>query len=95
MLQRLSTAAVSKAELDNVIRAQYEQFDVPADQITADPTLAAEFTELVNAALDTTEPVDTAKVNRRMLNLRKRGQDKGGLPRLRHECSGRTPRKPR
>lgn len=75
--------------LDSVIVAQYVEFGIPADNIVADPKVSAEFTRKVNSRLPNADQVDSATVNRRLLNLRKRGEDKGGLPRLERRYNGR------
>lgn len=69
--------------LDDVIRAEYPRFDVPADQIVADDSIADAFASRVGSMLPATIPVDTTTVRRRLLTLRKRGEHNGGLPRLR------------
>ena len=81
--------------LDSVIVAEYPVFNVPADQIVADPKLAAEFQQAVNSKLPTPARVDLATLNKRLLNLRRRGQGNGGLPRLERGYNGRGPNKPR
>ena len=81
-------------QLDSVIVEQYVRFDTPADQIVADPEVSAEFTHKVNSKLPAVQRVDPATINWRLLTLRKRGEDKGGLPRLERRYNGRKP-KPR
>lgn len=75
--------------LDSVIVTEYVQFGTPADKIIADPNVSAEFTSRVNSKLSADQRVDTATVNRRLLTLRKRGEEKGGLPRLERRYHGR------
>ena len=81
-------------ELDSVIVTEYIPFDTPADQIAADPEVSTEFTNKVNSHLSAAGRVDLVTVNKRLLTLRKRGEDKGGLPRLERRYYGRKP-KPR
>jgi len=81
-------------ELDRVIVETYVRFDTPADQIVADPDLAGQFGDAVNGRLPREDQVDLATLNKRLLNLRRRGEEKGGLPRLRRDYNGRGP-KPR
>lgn len=71
------------SKLDNVIIEQYVRFDTPADQIVSDPHVSERFQQAVNAELTPQEQIELPALNRRILNLRKRGEDKGGLPRLR------------
>ncbi len=81
--------------LDSAIIAEYVKFDTPADQIVSDPHLSIEFGTAVNSRLPTEERVDQTTLNRRVLNLRRRGEDKGGLPRLRRGYNGRGRNRPR
>ena len=77
--------------LDDVIREQYVRFDTPVEGIVGDPRVADEFADRVKAALPS-QKVDVAEVNHRLFTLRKRGADKGGLPRLRRSYNGRKTR---
>jgi hypothetical protein len=77
------------AVLDQVIREQYVVFDTPVEGIVGDPKVAAEFAKLVNAACPAKQKADLAEVNHRLFTLRKRGAEKGGLPRLRRAYKGR------
>ena len=81
--------------LDSVIVAAYPKFNVPADQIVSDPELAASFQQVVRDKLPEAQRVDLATMNKRLLNLRRRGQGKGGLPRLERGYNGRGPNRPR
>jgi hypothetical protein len=81
--------------LDSAIVAEYGKFDVPADHLVADPQLAADFRNAVNRHLPATDQVDQATLGKRLLNLRRRGEDKGGLPRIRRKYNGRGPGLPR
>jgi len=86
---------MSVATLDSVIISEYPLYGVPADQIVADPELNAEFRARVNRQLPLELRVDTAAFNKRLLNLRRLGQAKGGLPRLEPGYNGRGRSKPR
>lgn len=77
------------SHLDDVIVQQYVRFDTPADQIVSDPHLSEGFRAAVNAQLPTDSQVTLPALNRRILTLRKRGEDNGGLPRLRRSYRGR------
>jgi hypothetical protein len=81
--------------LDSVIVSEYPQFNVPADQIVADPELSTKFLGKVNKQLPANQRVDVATFNKRLLNLRRRGEENGGLPRLRRDYNGRGPNRPR
>ncbi len=81
--------------LDSAIIAEYRLYNVPADQILSDPSLAAEFHTRVNRQLPAETHVDRATFNKRLLNLRRRGQANGGLPRLKRVYNGRGRNKPR
>jgi|GEM_PF-545489 len=87
--------------VDTVIRQKYEFFDTPVDQIVSDESLAKKFAKLVNAELPDSDKVELTWLKQRLLSLRKRGEDKGGLPRIRRSYFGRdkkperNPNKPR
>ena len=76
--------------VDATIVAVYAKFNVPADQIVLDPTLSKKFGESVNAALPDDQHVTIVQINKRMISLRKKGSDNGGLPRIRREYFGRN-----
>ena len=76
--------------LDSVIIEQYIRFDTPADQIVSDPEVSHRFQRAVNANLSPEEQVDLPVLNHQILNLRKRGENNGGLPRLRRSYGGRN-----
>ncbi|MEQ8788690.1 MAG: hypothetical protein RIC55_20435 [Pirellulaceae bacterium] len=80
---------MSTTILDEAIISAYRKHAVPADQLVADPELNAAFFHSVVAAFDGGEQVDVATVNRRLLNLRRRGEENGGLPRLQRDYRGR------
>lgn len=75
--------------LDSTIIREYTKLAVPADRIVADPQLAAAFRDAVNLHLPTELQVDQPTLNRRLLNLRRRGEANGGLPRLRDSTAMR------
>ncbi|QDT82280.1 hypothetical protein Mal35_57730 [Gimesia maris] len=75
---------------DKVIIEEYVLFNVPADQIVVDPTLAEAFLQRVNRRLPDESKFTQADLNKRLINLRRRGQANGGLPRLRRNYSGRN-----
>ena len=81
--------------LDSAIVAEYPTFGVPADQIVSDPSVAEAFWIAVQLRLPATGDVDVVTKNKRLLNLRRRGEDKGGLPRLERGYNGRGPNKPK
>ncbi len=88
----MAKLVIEKA-IDEVIRDAYvkfhEQFGAAADKIVASPDLSTRFADQVNARLSADEQMDVETVNRRIINLRRLGQAKGGLPRLERNYSGR------
>jgi hypothetical protein len=78
------------APLDAAILATYRQFNTPADQIVADPAISQDFAVQVNNLLPGGQQATLAEINKRILNLRRRGEEKGGLPRLRRRYNGRN-----
>ncbi len=81
--------------LDSAILQVYGVFNRPADQIVSDPALNEEFCRKVNASLGVKPPVEIAAVNKRLLNLRRRGEENGGLPRQFRGYNGRQVNRPR
>ena len=79
--------------LDKAIVAEYKDFimrhEVAADGIVADPDLAMEFTGGV-ARRSGIFNLDVKVVNLRLLNLRRRGENNGGLPRSQRDYKGRN-----
>ena len=69
-------------DLDQVIVQTYISWNTPADEILVDPTRALDFAATVAASFPTLE-LDAKRAMRRLLQLRKRGEQNGGLPRLR------------
>jgi len=73
---------------DEVIRKMYLEYAIPADRLVSDPDRLVEFTGDYNSrAGDDKVPKLLAH---RILNLRRRGEDKGGLRRLRRRYFGRN-----
>jgi len=74
---------------DQAIIEAYVAFDVPADRIVADPHVGAQFLDLVNGGIPTSHHLTHPACMTRLLNLRRLGEGKGGLPRLRRAYRGR------
>jgi len=96
MLRNVATGSMPTAELDEAIRDEYRQFNVPVDQVVSNPAISEKFATRVRARLDRRDSLDVAAVNWRLMTLRKRGEANGGLPRLQRAFNGRTSKlKPR
>jgi hypothetical protein len=76
--------------LDAAIVSVYRQFGTPADRIVADPAIGEQFAGQVNNLAAEGQPATLAEINKRLLNLRRRGEDQGGLPRLQRRYHGRN-----
>jgi hypothetical protein len=72
---------------DGVLIKLYEQKHIPADQLVCNPVLMQEF--IADYTARTGQNVELPKLSIHLLNLRKRGEAKGGLPRLRRGYNGR------
>jgi hypothetical protein len=73
---------------DSVLREMYVKDNVPCDRLVSDPERLFAFTQ---AYTDRTgEEIDAADLAHRLLTLRKLGEAKGGLPRLRRDYNGRN-----
>jgi DNA polymerase III delta prime subunit len=73
----------SRDELDDVIRRVYLEFNTVADEIVVVEKLSRKFTQQVNRLLSEKMIVSVQDIKRRLLALRRRGEARGGLPRLR------------
>lgn len=79
---RAATREVPRDLLDRAIRKVYEQCGTSADEIVVLDRQARQFTAAVNQRLSKYSKVSVQKVKRRLLALRRRGEARGGLPRL-------------
>lgn len=74
---------------DSVIRETYKEFNaslpepVTADDILCDPALEESFWAKAYQKSPIPSDLDRASCNKRLLALRKLGENKGGLPRTR------------
>lgn len=97
-----STKAASAEDvLDQAIRKVYlalaQKHDVGADKLVTDSQLSAEFIREVQRALPANQKADADTIRWRTLTLRKRGEEKGGLPKTQRAFNGRSakPEKPK
>lgn len=70
-----------------ILVSLYEQFGIPCDRLVSNPATLIHFTKAYNRK--TGEKVQPSKLSQKLLNLRRRGQAKGGLPRLERNYWGR------
>jgi len=73
---------------DNVLIEMYIEYDTACDRLVSDPARLLSFAE--DYAERTGQQVEAAQVSHRLLNLRKLGEAKGGLPKLRRAYHGRN-----
>lgn len=73
---------------DGVLKQMYVEYDTPCDPLVSDPS------KLLSFAADygerTGQQVEPAQVSHRLLTLRKLGEAKGGLPKIRRRYNGRN-----
>jgi hypothetical protein len=72
---------------DTVIISMYRTANIPCDSIVSDPNVLSKFTQ--GYAQATGERMTDAEMGHHLLALRKRGEAKGGLPRIRRRYDGR------
>jgi len=73
---------------DNVLRQMYRYYNIPCDRLISDQK---QFLPFVQDYMEQTgQKVGPAQLAHRLLYLRKRGEPKGGLPRLRRSYNGRN-----
>jgi len=77
-----------KAFDDVVLRKMYREYDVPCDALVSDQTQLSAFATDYTAR--TGQATQASELAHRLLALRKRGEAKGGLPRLRRRYNGRN-----
>jgi hypothetical protein len=73
---------------DTVLKEMYVGYDTPCDRLVSDPSRLSAFVQ--DYRNRTGEQVDAAELAHRLLALRKLGEAKGGLPRLRRSYRGRN-----
>jgi hypothetical protein len=72
---------------DPILKKLYERFHITADRLVCDPVLMQRLTtEYVARTGHHVEPIE---LSQHLLNLRKRGEAKGGLARLSRNYTGR------
>jgi hypothetical protein len=88
MVRQDSQVSESPTFDDNVLRQMYIECDTPCDSLVSDPARLLSFVE--DYAERTGQQVEPAQVSHRLLTLRKLGEAKGGLPKLRRKYNGRN-----
>lgn len=73
---------------DDVLREMYIEYNAPCDRLVSNPVSLQAFAE--DYIQRTSQQVEAAQVSYRLLTLRKLGEAKGGLPRLRRKYHGRN-----
>lgn len=88
MIREDSHVSESPVFDDKVLREMYIEYDIACDRLVSDPSKLLSFTE--DYVERTGQQVQPAQVSHRLLTLRKLGEAKGGLPRLRRAYHGRN-----
>ena len=73
---------------DSVLTEMYIKNNLPCDRLVSDPERLLAFTQAYSDR--TGQEIAPADLAHRLLTLRKLGEAKGGLPRLRRGCDGRN-----
>lgn len=73
---------------DIVLREMYREYDVPCDTLISDQAQLVPF--VAEYADRTGQHVEPSELAHRLLALRKLGEAKGGLPKLRRRYNGRN-----
>ena len=73
---------------DNVLKEMYIEYGVACDSLVSNPSRLLSFTE--DYVQRTGQQIESSQLAHRLLTLRKLGQDKGGLPRIRRTHHGRN-----
>jgi hypothetical protein len=72
-----------------IIIEEYKKFNTPVDTLVNDTDKFTKFLNVINAQLEPNTQYTWDNLKSRLLSLRKKGQAKGGLPRLKHQYNGR------
>lgn len=88
MVRQDSHMSASPALDDNVLKEMYVEYNIACDRLVSNPESLLSFTK--DYAERTGQQAEAAQLSHRLLTLRKLGQDKGGLPRLRRAYNGRN-----
>ena len=88
MVRQDSQLSESPTLDDNVLKEMYVEYDTPCDSIVSNPTKLVSFAE--DYMKRTGQQVEPAQVSLRLLALRKLGEAKGGLTKLRRKYNGRN-----
>jgi len=82
---------IKSSPLDAAIHQTYRDVDLSVDDILVDPAQSTSFAQAVLSAIAPTgDEASIPDVLRRLITLRKRGEDKGGLPRYERQNRGRS-----
>lgn len=73
---------------DTIIREMYREYSIPCDTLVSDQERLLPFAQDYMQRTD--HEVEPKHLAKRLLTLRKLGEDKGGLPRLRRRYNGRN-----
>ncbi len=73
---------------DAVLRQMYVIHNTPCDRLVSDPERLLAFTQAYMG--QTGQEIEPARLSQRLLHLRKLGEARGGLPRLRRTYHGRN-----
>jgi hypothetical protein len=73
---------------DSVLKQMYIEYNTPCDPLVSDPARLLSFAEDYEER--TGQQVEPAQLSHRLLTLRKLGEAKGGLPKLRRKYNGRN-----
>ena len=73
---------------DDILREMYIEYNVACDRLVSDPSKLLSFSK--DYIQRTGQQIEPSQLAHRLLTLRKLGQDKGGLPRIRRAYHGRN-----
>jgi hypothetical protein len=73
---------------DELLKKMYVEYSIPCDRLVSNPDTLKVFAE--DYARRSGQEVPLSHLSHRLLNLRRLGEDKGGLSRLRRNYNGRN-----
>jgi len=73
---------------NELLKHMYVEYDITCDELVSNPDTLKIFVQDYSGRIG--KDVKPSKLSHHLLNLRRRGEDNGGLPRLRRRFFGRN-----
>lgn len=74
---------------NKILKQMYVEYNIPCDRLVSNPAILQRFVNDYSGRIGK-DDVEPANLSLHLLNLRRLGEAKGGLPRLRRKYFGRN-----